>query len=229
MHLALCISLTLDPIIAHVVLNLFTSSSRRKLKLMLKRWDRGTKLFKNHANLAVWEMLIKEKPQQIIHSANISGSCITNVPRMQTYFTGRTDFLAELHESLYRPSHGILSEPCSCLIHAMGGMGKTQAALAYSSQYKKFYDYRLWIRAETAEKLAESFASVAKLIGVTSSGPNPSSAVKEWMENTGVYCLIGIDLTTPLQLFFPFLSLTTSISPGTNYYWTRQILAHYIR
>ncbi|KAK2729450.1 transcriptional xre family [Colletotrichum kahawae] len=152
--------------LCHVVQNLFSSASRRSLKSILKRWDDQTTAFEEHAKLAF---------------------------RERTYFTGRALFLSELHETLSRNAFGNPAEPRSCLIHAMGGMGKTQSALAYGFQFERYYDYRFWIRSETPDLLTDSFASVATILGINTTAPNCFNFVKEWMENTDSSWLVIFD------------------------------------
>lgn len=166
--------------------NLFSSASRRSLKSILKRWDDQTAAFEEHAKLAFRERVLAQQPQQALHSGNIHIHHTTNMPRLQTYFTGRALFLSELHETLSRnAAFGNPAEPRSCLIHAMGGMGKTQSALAYGFQFERYYDYRFWIRSETPDLLTDSFASVATILGINTTAPSCFNFVKEWMENTG--------------------------------------------
>ncbi|MFB7668308.1 BTAD domain-containing putative transcriptional regulator [Kitasatospora sp. NPDC056138] len=44
-------------------------------------------------------------------------------------FTGRTETIAELDEALARPAHGIGTAAAVCVVHGMGGVGKTTLAV----------------------------------------------------------------------------------------------------
>jgi hypothetical protein len=69
----------------------------------------------------------------------------------------------------------------------MGGMGKTQAALAYSYWYEKDYDYRFWVRSEESDRLTESFNSIAALLSIQPGSTHTLDAVKQWLETTGKF------------------------------------------
>ncbi len=105
--------------------------------------------------------------------------------RLQTYFTGRDDFLEKVHIILSDGEWEHGSEPKSCLIHGMGGMGKTQAALAYGYSYAKHFDFRLWVRADTPARVTESFNSIATMLNIGQGKADSLDDVKNWLETTG--------------------------------------------
>lgn len=168
-------------ILAHILSNVFSSGYHRSVSATLKKWKDTKSDFEEHTRLAFRTQMIgvvsPTKPTETPKT--------TNMPRLQTYFTGRNEFLKKLHDFLSEGEWQAGSEPKSCLIHAMGGMGKTQAALAYSCWFEKHYDYRLWVRAETPERLTESFNSIVNLLNIDQGKTDSFNAVKYWMETTG--------------------------------------------
>lgn len=172
--------------LAHTALNLFSSGARRSMSSILKRWDSSEAEFEEHTRLAFRTQMIgldsSTKPADTPTTIKTS-----NMPRLQFYFTGRDGFLKELHNILTEEDWQAGSEPKSCLIHAMGGMGKTQAALAYSYWYEKDYDYRFWVRSEESDRLTESFNSIAALLSIQPGSTHTLDAVKQWLETTGKF------------------------------------------
>lgn len=88
----------------------------------------------------------------------------------------------------------------SCLIHGGGGMGKTQLAIEYAYQHREDYEHVVWIAAETEPDLVNSFATLAKRLGVSKieDGSSRASieAARTWLETTSMFPPItrpGID------------------------------------
>jgi hypothetical protein len=107
-------------------------------------------------------------------------------------FTGRDGILTLLHSMLEPSFQGPPEERMarSTLIHALGGMGKTETALEYTYRYHQFYDYIFWLRAESRTVLIESFLGVIQLIGIV---PDHTAANKtiqaglRWFQSTGIF------------------------------------------
>lgn len=86
-----------------------------------------------------------------------------NLPPHNPDFVGREDVLTGLHELLTAgKGPAVLTQA----ITGLGGIGKTQTALAYA--YRHFAEYRLiwWLRAESAATLATDFAALAEPLGL---------------------------------------------------------------
>jgi len=103
-------------------------------------------------------------------------------------FTARGKELSRLH-SMLSPS----SRRGTCLIHSMGGVGKTQLALEYAYRHRKTYKYIFWLAAEQSSELARQFASLAKwtspplrriMHGFTLS--QDIAIVKDWLQSIGM-------------------------------------------
>src|ERR1017187_3960683 len=80
------------------------------------------------------------------------------LPIPTDYFVGRDQFLDDLHEKLQTKR--------KVLIHAPGGFGKTQAALAYVLRFGGYYDDVVWVRAADGQSLFESYRAIAAGLGL---------------------------------------------------------------
>ncbi|RFU30805.1 hypothetical protein B7463_g5540, partial [Scytalidium lignicola] len=76
-----------------------------------------------------------------------------------THFVAREKELAEIHEKL----RGDGSRH-TVVLHGLGGMGKTQLAIAYAKKHKDDYSAIFWLNTRDENSLKQSFAKVAKLI-----------------------------------------------------------------
>ena len=81
-----------------------------------------------------------------------------SLPIPTDYFVGRNQFLDDLH--------GKLQTKRKALIHAAGGFGKTQAALAYVLRFGGYYDDVVWVRAADGQSLFESYRAIAAGLGL---------------------------------------------------------------
>ncbi|CAK1364181.1 unnamed protein product [Cercospora beticola] len=75
------------------------------------------------------------------------------------HFVARVSELREIHEVL--SSSGVRR---GVTIHGLGGMGKTQLAIAYAMQYKDDYSAVFWVNAKDEDSLKLSFGNIAKQI-----------------------------------------------------------------
>jgi hypothetical protein len=88
---------------------------------------------------------------------------VHNLPSANPDFVGREQILAELRRRL---TSGQVPAVISQAISGLGGVGKTQTALAYC--YRHLADYQLvwWLRAETPATLAADFTTLATPLGL---------------------------------------------------------------
>lgn len=113
-----------------------------------------------------------------------------DIPRNEK-FTGRESTLALLHSFLSPGNSEDLDARVfnSCLIHAIGGMGKTETALEYTYRFRRYYSHIFWLRSQTTASIQESFLDVvAKLNIVKDSRSQPSKLIElglEWFRTTG--------------------------------------------
>jgi hypothetical protein len=122
----------------------------------------------------------------------------TNRPRENRAFVGREHLLKQLHDWFTEP-RSYPSEPISCVLYGMGGIGKTQTAIKYSYIDKDEYDVIFWVTAETIPKLVGSFSLIA--FKAAADGIDGSHMVadessvekaREWLEETSKMNLICI-------------------------------------
>ena len=78
-------------------------------------------------------------------------------------FTGREEMLANLRRAL---TAGDPDKPALAAIHGLGGMGKTQIALAYAHLHGRDYDIVWWLRAEDPSSLADDYTGLAAPLGL---------------------------------------------------------------
>jgi TIR domain/NB-ARC domain len=125
------------------------------------------------------------------------------VPSENPFFTDRDDELTRLYELLHegldiRKHEGPRIR--KYVINGLGGVGKTQVALAYAHEYKYRYQAVLWVDASN-ERMLE--ASTSRLLGVLKlrlvgqqrrNKQNMERAVKRWLEEHENWLLIFDDI-----------------------------------
>jgi tetratricopeptide (TPR) repeat protein len=98
------------------------------------------------------------------------------------FFTNREAELAHLREAFTAGDDGGLMLQA---LSGLGGVGKTQVAVAYALQHKNTYRAVFWLRAETEVELTRSFVEVARSLSLPQAGdPEPRKAVEavlEWL------------------------------------------------
>ena len=104
----------------------------------------------------------------------------------QKRFVGREDELQEITSAL---SQDESSEQRCFTIWGLGGVGKSQIALAFANRSKSIFDILLWINAETEESLLQSFTDVAiglRLEGASrGQGLSNHGLVQSWLLTCG--------------------------------------------
>jgi hypothetical protein len=118
-------------------------------------------------------------------------SRVPSVPHVE-YFVGRDEELDEISKELqYGDSRKTV------LVHGLGGMGKTQLALAYVKQHKNEYSAVFWVNSKDMDTLKQGYVAVANHIfhdhpslvhlkGIAE-GNKPDEAVeavKRWLSST---------------------------------------------
>ncbi|KAF2972232.1 hypothetical protein GQX73_g1280 [Xylaria multiplex] len=90
--------------------------------------------------------------------------------------------------AILRPRNGApgKSGQTSCVIHGIGGVGKTQVALEYTYRHREDYSYIFWVRAESSVELSTSFASFRRSI-------MPSFTVQDQLENVNLFVKNTLD------------------------------------
>jgi len=124
------------------------------------------------------------------------------------YFTGRAQALAELHLAL--PERRVVAVTQRQALSGLGGVGKTQLALAYTYRYRTDYEAVFWLDASTEETLRSGFAAQASKLGLLGTEPSKSIAessalFKGWLQKNQRWLLVldNADEPAPLKSFLP--------------------------
>ncbi|OAP54552.1 hypothetical protein AYL99_11000 [Fonsecaea erecta] len=116
-----------------------------------------------------------------------------------TRFCGRRRVLDKLHELLANgvdPS-GTAEQLHSCVIHGMGGVGKTQVAIEYTYRHRRSYDFIFWIKSENEAVFANSITQISTSLCLglaeTLASARAVEAVRKWFENSKKRWLLVFD------------------------------------
>jgi len=133
---------------------------------------------------------------------------VWNIPAPVRSFTGREDELSMLREQLNAEKRATLVPKVSAAaLHGMGGIGKTQLALAYATQHRRDYIVGWWVPAETPLSTVTALTELASRLGV-----DPELPESEFMAQLGDqlaerhrWLLIFDNAADPVDLepFFP--------------------------
>jgi hypothetical protein len=73
--------------------------------------------------------------------------------------------------------------PITCMLHGMGGVGKTATALEYAYLNRDEYDSIFWIAADSHSRFLQSYSAMGELVGVVSE----AEAVRDWLKTTRMF------------------------------------------
>jgi hypothetical protein len=109
------------------------------------------------------------------------------------HFVGRSDELAAIHEELQHDG-----SRKAVVVHGLGGIGKTQLALAYAQRHEDEYSAVFWVNSKSEDSLKQGYAVTAKRIyrdhpslvylkAVTEGSDldEAAEAVKRWLSSAG--------------------------------------------
>jgi len=115
-----------------------------------------------------------------------------NVPQGVPFFTGREEVLGKLRQALIEGKAAVLAQRQA--ISGLGGIGKTQTAIAYAARHRSDYAAVLWAVAESRESLMSDFVAIANVLNLPERNIQDQnfvvSAVKRWFEATPDWLLI---------------------------------------
>ncbi|WAO93126.1 DUF676 domain-containing protein [Fusarium falciforme] len=126
-------------------------------------------------------------------------------------FVGRSDVIESLKDQLgHAESTPRNKAHLRASLCGLGGVGKTQVALAYAYWLQEAHPEisLFWVHANSAERFVHSYANIAEECHIPgydeSSGLDSLSVVKSWLESkdSGKWLMI-IDNADDMQLFFP--------------------------
>ncbi|KAI0531916.1 P-loop containing nucleoside triphosphate hydrolase protein [Xylaria digitata] len=143
-----------------------------------------------------------------------------NIPFISnTKFSGRNDILAHAHSALN------LESPSSTLksmaLFGMGGVGKTQIAVQYAYQNLRHFEVVLWVAADNAIAIGQSFRAIANGLGLLETEEDQKDAA------AATPCLVifdNADDLTALKLAWPE-SITGSVLLTTRSFAVATTLA----
>jgi hypothetical protein len=104
------------------------------------------------------------------------------VPPPNEHFYSRSNLLLDLDKRLS-------SSGSMCIVHGVGGVGKTLAAVQYSHVHKEQYDAVFWLHADTAPGLTDSYLKMALALGVADSPEDHHLIMakgRNWLQETGI-------------------------------------------
>jgi hypothetical protein len=144
----------------------------------------------------------------------LGGGRLWNVPSPVRSFTGRDPQLAALRAQLTAERSAALV-PATAL-HGIGGVGKTQLALAYAQQYREDYWLGWWVPAETQVTTTSALAQLGGELGLPTDLPPHELAARlaALLADRGGWLLIFDNATGPATLG-PFLPGTCWSPPAT--------------
>jgi tetratricopeptide (TPR) repeat protein len=138
-----------------------------------------------------------------------SGFC---VPYDQNaHFTGRGSLLERLSLALHDKKPKQYNHRIS--LHGLGGVGKTQIALAYAYLHKSDYNYVFWISAVDRAQLLSGFGAIANATRCINraSGQSPDEVAKsvlQWLRRAEK-CLLVIDNLDDITVVDGYLPSTS--------------------
>lgn len=133
-----------------------------------------------------------------------------NLPQPNRAFVGRTTELDALAQALVATGRSAITQPRA--ITGLGGIGKTQLALAYAYTHLAGYDLIRWLRAEEPAVLAADYAGVAPALGLDPETPDQAAliaAIRSRLEGQERWLLVFDNATEPRSLD-PYLPRTGS-------------------
>ena len=154
-------------------------------------------------------MQLSDEDKRLLVEARFGTASILpwhNLPEQNPYFTGREELLEALHSTLTAGEQVALIQAQA--ISGLGGIGKTQLALAYAYRYRESYHDILWALAESRETLVTSYVTFAEQLRLELRAEQEQQkvveAVKRWLREHKGWLLI-LDNLEDLELVRAFV------------------------
>lgn len=131
-------------------------------------WERGDYLPAARGmilELARCLRLSETEAHHLLETSLLAVTSYWSLPSQRNiFFTGRQAILRQLHMLLSEEQDSPSLR--SCALSGLGGIGKTQTAIEYAYRYAPNYAAVFWANVGTEEGLLESFAAIAKTLGL---------------------------------------------------------------
>jgi hypothetical protein len=121
-----------------------------------------------------------------------------NIPPRNPGFAGREGILASVQNVLTSTARA-----AACVLHGMGGIGKTQIAIEYIYRFADEYDIIWWIDAERAGVIGEQFVALGAELGITPHSAQfavAKQAVLASLRQAGKWLLVFDNAETPKDI-----------------------------
>ena len=123
---------------------------------------------------------------------------LSNLPAVSLpHFTGRESFLADL-EAGFTSAGGVQ------VVHGLGGVGKSQAAMEFARRHRANYAITWWVRAESESSLVESLSKLASRLGRAVSDNASADTVRDLVNATlgsrSDWLLVFDDVTSKTEI-----------------------------
>jgi len=172
-------------------------SSKRKaaFKKLVVKIQNHREVFEAKATLASRLRSERNHEQVMSRIAPITAVAVRSVQptfmlpyRRNKFFFGREETLDTLHSLLTGEESRL--ESVSCVLHGMGGVGKTQTAIEYAYRYyMRYFQCVFWLPAEDPVALDRAYGEIGKELGLFTRGCEVGQKEKEeimgWLRSTG--------------------------------------------
>ena len=135
--------------------------------------------------LKVGESNVEDNSESIA-TPEVSFPMRSGIPTRNYTFIGREDLLEDMHKTLQQASSG----PTCCVLHGIGGIGKTETASQFTYNYRNVYDAVFWLPAERVQDLETEYSQIAVTLGFRNDeSPDRQKRInvlnaREWLEQT---------------------------------------------
>ncbi|KAL3475349.1 hypothetical protein BJX99DRAFT_247569 [Aspergillus californicus] len=138
-----------------------------------------------------------------VQSVTVSNKFFDSPQPVESFYTGRTQYLDRLHDVLLNPEGEQVQKQMRFVICGIGGSGKTQFVSRFAELNRESFWGVFCIDASTHERIKQTYAEIAKMGKVE---PNQNAAM-HWLSNRKERWLLLIDNADDpgirIQEYFP--------------------------
>jgi tetratricopeptide (TPR) repeat protein len=140
-----------------------------------------------------------------LHEAPVQED-LWNVPfRKNPHFIGRDSYLTKIRRRLQKANTAVVGQAIS----GLGGIGKTETAVAYAYKYISDYKAVLWVKSDTVLEIERGFVAIHGMLWESASESIPEDAVRDvlrWLKDNPGWLLIFDNADTP-EILRPYIPL----------------------